>query len=627
MNDSPIRTNKDLLFLCFLPMNERYPSYRVKRLPFLLQPMLPKAIKHKVAILAAAACLQSAALAALVAGIETNDLVTPSAELDKVIKTLEAEQAKVQKDPQNASANGDWTKAFNAAVTQVQELANKKDPNAAYVLAKWGILVGGNNVNVNSIVDLYRAAGSIPAAQIELAQVLLNGFRQDADKTREAVNLIVEAEKSGNKLARRMKAQLHLSGSAAPIIAQDNKAAVELLEKASADGDGDATLGLYQIYSRGVTGYAQDFAKALEYLKTAAEKQSNATALGEYGARLLAGDTGDGKGAPNLVTKNVQQALKMFEDAAKGGLAAANRILGQIYEGGVGENGADVKPDLKKAIEYYGKAAQGSDPAALFRLAQASETGVASTGAKPDDKGNWDPKDILVQPNGKNALDLYRMAAQNNAAEAFFAVGRFYETGTVVDKDPEKAFALYIRAANAGVLAAMNQLAGLYANGAGVTQDIIAAGGWYKRAADGGYPAAKIAYGMMAEQGTGMERNGVVAERYYSEAAALGAPLAMIRLSTLHLSGVEAGKPNYPLAWAYAQLASEVTKGQSAEINQYVSALEDAKKDNNKVFTEDVIKQGKAELEKLKKTMNVSATPAAAAPAASAPKADAKKKK
>lgn len=591
--------------------------------------MLLKAIKHNLAILLAALCLHTAAFAAPVAGIERADLVKPSAELDKVLNALEVEQAKIQKDPQNTNANGDWTKAFNAAVTQVQELANKKDPNAAYVLAKWGILVGGNNVNVNTIVDLYRAAGEIPAAQIELAQVLLQGFRQDADKTREAVNLIVKAGDAGNKLARRMKAQLHLSGAAAPTIPQDNKTAVELLEKASADGDGDATLGLYQIYSRGITGYAQDFAKALEYLKTAAEKQNNATALGEYGARLLAGDKGDGKTAPNLVTKNVQQALKMFEDAAKGGLAAANRILGQIYEGGVGENGADVKADIKKAIEYYGKAAQGSDPASLFRLAQASESGIAADGAKPDKDGNWDPKDILVAPNAKNALDLYRLAAQNNAAEAFFAVGRFYETGTVVDKDAEKAFALYIRAANAGVLAAMNQLAGLYANGAGVTQDIIAAAGWYKRAADAGYAPAKIAYGMMAEQGTGVERSGVVAERYYSEAAALGAPLAMIRLSTLHLAGVEAGKPNYALAWAYAQLASEATKGQSPEVNQYVAALEDAKKDDKKVFTEDVIKQGKTELEKLKKTINIApaaAAPAAAAPAADAAKSDAKKK-
>jgi len=64
-------------------------------------------------------------------------------------------------------------------------------------------------------------------------------------------------------------------------------------------------------------------------------------------------------------------------------------------------------------------------------------------------------------------------------------------------------------------------------------------------------------------------------------------------------------------------------------VNQYVAALEDAKKDDKKVFTEDVIKQGKVELEKLKKTINISATPAApaaSAPAADSPKSDAKKK-
>jgi TPR repeat protein len=175
----------------------------------------------------------------------------------------------------------------------------------------------------------------------------------------------------------------------------------------------------------------------------------------------------------------------------------------------------------------------------------------------------------------------------------------------------------------------MNQLAGLYANGAGVTQDIIAAGGWYKRAADAGYAPAKIAYGMMAEQGTGMERNLILAERTYSEAAQLGAPLAMVRLAALHINGVEPGKPNFPLAWAYAQLASEATKGQSAEINQFVANLEDAKKDDKKIYTEDMIKQGKAELEKLKKSINLAPAPAAsAAPEAApaAPKSDAKKK-
>jgi TPR repeat protein len=85
--------------------------------------------------------------------------------------------------------------------------------------------------------------------------------------------------------------------------------------------------------------FPQDHQKALDYL-IAAGKQGNASALSTYGARLLNGDP-DTKESPKLVKKNVEEALKMFNDAAtKGGLAAASRILGQIYENGVGPDGA-----------------------------------------------------------------------------------------------------------------------------------------------------------------------------------------------------------------------------------------------------------------------------------------------
>lgn len=577
--------------------------------------MLLTAIKLKVAALA------------VVAGIETNDLVKPSKEVTDIMSKLETAQKAVQDKPQDSKAGADWNAAFSAGVQEIQKLA-ETDANAAYIIAHWGILTGGNNVNVNSVVALYRkaAAAGNAAAQIELAQVLLQAFRQDADKAAEAVKLIIDAEKAGNKLARRTKAQLHLSGAAAPAIPASIKDAVELLEKGSAEKDGDATLGLYQVYSRGAEGYPQSFEKALGYLKQAVD-QGNATALGEYGARLLNGDQGDGKTGPNIVKKDVAQALKMFEDAAKGGLAAAYRILGNLYENGLGE---EVKKDATKAFENYQNAARGNDPAALLRLAQALETGVLKNpDAKPDDKGGFKAEDVLIAPNPKTALDLYRLAAQNNAAEAFFAVGVFYETGTVVDRDPTKAFQLYIRAAGAGVAAAMNRLAGLYANGTGTTQDVVAAGGWYKRSADApfNFAASKIAYGMMCEQGAGVERSGVVAERYYSEAAAQGAPLALVRLSTLHLNGIDGAKPNLAVALAYAQLALDKTDGKSEEVKNFIDALEKAKDNEGKVvITEEIKKQAIAEKDRLKKTLDAAA-PAAAAPAAAPAKSGTSKKK
>ncbi len=572
--------------------------------------MLLTALKLKVAALAA------------VAGIETNDLANLSPEMDKIMKNLEAEQGKVQKDPKNPAAGGDWNKAFSAAVEEVKKLADKGDTNACYALAHWGVLSGGENLNVNAVVDLYRKAaneGNNPAAKIELAQVLLQAFKQDADKAKEAIKLIIDAEAAGNKLARRTKAQLHLSGAAAGAgIPASIEEAVKLLQKGSDEGDGDATLGLYQVYSRGATGYPQDYAKALDLLKLAAEKQNNATALGELGSRLLNGDQGDGKEkGPKLVTKNVTEALKMFENAATGGLAAASRILGQIYENGLG---ADLAADTEKAFTHYTKAGNGNDAAALLRLAQAFETGILKNkDAKRDEKtGSFDAKDILVQPNPKGALDLYRMAAQNGAAEGYFAVGKFYETGAVVDKDPTKAFALYSKAANAGYAQAMSSLAGLYANGAGVAQDVIAAAGWYKRSADApfNYAPSQIAYGMMSEQGAGIERNGAVAASYYEMAAEQGAPLALIRLSTLNLNGID-GKPNLPLALAYATMANDVTKGESKEVENFVKALETAKdKDGKEVITADVKKQAIVELGKLKTRFAPKTAPSAAAPAA-----------
>lgn len=593
--------------------------------------MLLTAIKLKVAALA------------LVAGIETNDLPNQSAELKATLDTLAAAEAKVKDKTQDPVAGSDWNAAFTSAVQKVQDLAAKGDANANYVIAKWGILTGGKDININAIVDLYRKAGDNPAAQVELAQILLQAFKQDADKAREAVALIIKAEAAGNKLARRMKAQLLLSGGAGDLLKQDTAEAVKLFQSGSEAGDGEATLSLYQIYSRGITGVPQDFAKALEMLKLAAEKQSNATALGELGSRLLNGDKGDGKSAPNLVQKDVKAALDMFEKSATGGLPAANRILGQIYENGVGTNGADVKQDSKKAFDYYTKAAQGNDAAALYRLGLASETGIAASGSKPDDKGNWDPKDIVVSPNAKNALDLYRLAAQNNAAEAFFKVGSFYESGTVVDRDPIKAFQFYTRAANAGIVPAMHQLAGLYANGNGTTQDIVAAAAWFKRAADAGYADSQIIYGDMNARGAGMAQSLVAAEANYENAAQQGSILGLLRLAILHAQvGVapepQSAKPNLGLGWAYAQLASELTNKSNnpakAQVDAFVAQLEAATIDGKPAVTSAIKEAGVKELARLKEKFknivdavnNAGGAPAAAAPAAESKKSDSKKK-
>jgi TPR repeat protein len=590
----------------FLLKNEYLPNSRVKR-PSNYQPyMLLTALKLKLVALVA------------VAGIDTADMPGASKEFTDILTALKADQDKVQKTP---GAGPDVNKTFNDAVAKVRELAQKDDKDAIYALAHWGVLSGAN---INEVAALFRKAadkGQV-LAKSELAQVLMQAGSQNPEAMKEAIKLIKEAEAADNKVARRMLAQLHLQGvtegeKGTVVVEKSPAMAKALLEKGEKAGDGEATLGLSQLYAQGVEGVPADQKKSLDYLIEAG-KQGSAVALSTYGARLLNGDP-DTKESPKLVKKDVKAALEMFNEAADKGLAAANRILGQIYENGVGPDGADVKQNVTKAFEYYTKAANGNDPQALFRLGNAFETGIVKDPAgKRDDKDN-----VLIQPSPKSALDLYRLAAQNNLAEAFYNVGVYYETGTVVDKDPVKAFTFLMKASTAGIAQAMNRLAGLYANGTGVTQDVVAAAGWYQRAADMGFAPAQIALGILYEQGAGVRQSRMVAAGLFADAAQQGVALAMLRLANLYAVGVVPGTPEFPRAMAYAMQADEAAKKSATQADIDVTA--NVIKQLTDKMKPDEIAEAKKIFDKLPKAP-AGAAPAAAAPAHEAAPAKGKKK-
>jgi TPR repeat protein len=541
--------------------------------------------------------LKLAALVA-VAGIDTAELQTPSIELVSTLQKLADDQSAAQKAVQEKTNGPDVNKSFNDALAKIKELASKNDKDAQYTLAHWGVL---NNSNVNDIIDLYRKAsaqGQI-LAKVELAQVLLQAFPQDQERVKEAVQLIKDSEAGGNKLGRRLLANLYLAGAPNVDIQQNVETAKSLLEKGSTEGDGEATLGLSQLYASGVPGLAKDDQKSLEYLIKAAD-QKNAVALSTYAARLFDGDPTTGTAKP-LVQKDPAKAMKLFEDAANSGFAAANRLLGAIYENGLGGN----TKDLKKAVEYYSKAGNGNDAQALFRLGNYFEAGLRN--------GADDKAEVIIQQNAKSALDLYRLAAQNGSAEAFFNVGVYYETGTVVDKDLTKAFSFLLKAATSGIPQAQFRLAGLYQQGGGVTQDPIAALAWFQRASAGNFAPAQIALGQLLETGAGIgspEYAGAALQ--YEAAAEQGVPLAMLRLASLNergLTNIKENKanPNLARALAYADLAVDASN--SAEI---AVKYRDELKKNMKA---DEIAEAKKIYDLKKKPAAGAETPAAAAPA------------
>lgn len=87
---------------------------------------------------------------------------------------------------------------------------------------------------------------------------------------------------------------------------------------------------------------------------------------------------------------------------------------------------------------------------ALFRLGNACETGILKA---PGDKAN-----ILIKPDAKRAFDFYRLAAANGSQEAYFNVGVYYETGIVGAKDVAKAREFFSRAVLGGVSQAQQRL-------------------------------------------------------------------------------------------------------------------------------------------------------------------------
>ncbi len=494
-----------------------------------------------------------AQLAALVvvAGIDTDELKT-STEMKTILEQL-------AKDQQDSSK--DLNAVMTEAVGNVNKLAEAGDADANYTLGRWTVVGVLQGASLDQTTAFYKAAadkGQV-AAMSELGQIMLQAYSQDAAKVAEAVNLIEKAEAGGDRAARRLLANLHLNGVGKLERSPDK--ARDLLAKGSESGDGEATFMLYQLYTAGVNGsILKDDKQALEFLKKAAEEQGSAAAMSAYAARLFNGDQPTDGGSA-LVEKNPEKAVDMFTKAAEKGNPAANRLLAQIYEEGLGGQ----KKDLKKALEFYSKASSGRDAEALFRLGVASEQG-------------WiDPesKEPLVQPNPKNALDLYRLSAQNGDPRALYNVGVYYEQGNVVDKDAEKSFALFKKAAESGVAPAMQKVGLAYQNGQGVQQDLVAAKSWFEMGSNANLAASQISLGAMYELGAGVPANPSLASNQYSLAADQGEPLAMLRLASMYERGTASNKnePDLVKAWQFAKQAADASNNADLAVKA-IEALE-----------------------------------------------------
>ncbi len=222
-------------------------------------------------------------------------------------------------------------------------------------------------------------------------------------------------------------------------------------------------------------------------------------------------------------------ALYKALSLAGAGNAAAQTLVAEMMMKGQG-----VKRDVKSAIFWYQKAAEGGDPPAMFQYAlllmdgrqvprdkkkadefmrKAAEAGNSSA------QFNWAQILVADNPGEKGlrlALPFYEKAAQQGVADAQYAVAQLYVAlkdlpaekktrarewleraarsgfdtaqldmgmwlvnGVAGDRDYEQGFEWMRIAAHRGNVVAQNKLAHLYINALGTRPDPAQAAKWY----------------------------------------------------------------------------------------------------------------------------------------------------
>jgi TPR repeat protein len=572
----------------------------------------PSSSKTKQVMLHSLLALKLAAMAAAL-GLDTSEWNSPSPEISAQVQALE--------NLQKAAAEGNPAPEGNTlqdVVNKIKDLADKGDKDAQFSM---GLFLQQSNQQgaLQQALDYYDKA----AKQGQLQAMNNYGFivaasTQDPAQAKLGVEKIKEASTKGLNAARRNMATIYLRGMAGE--PRNVPEAKKLLEAAVADPkqpDYQAEFELAQFYLGAGGPENQDTEKAWELLNSAA-KHGNPNALAALGSVLFDGKEFGTEEKKKKIPADPKGAVDLFKKLAEQNNPAGLRTMGELYQKGIPNTG--VEKDFKKALEYYGKAAQGNDAVAQVILAGFYDRGF--------DENN--DKTLEVAPNPAASLELYRLAAQNNVPLAFYNIGAFYEAGRAVDKDMTKAFGYFLQAAVNGFGPAMQKVGVYYLNGAGILKDPVAATGWFTRSAASNVPEGLVSLGVMAENGlvpptdpndtqfqTAVKLYGAVEDN-----VAASDPVrmeALLRLGNLYFRGVtgpatqKEAKPDFERAYGYFKLASDL------DPNNKLAAQ--AKEQAEKPLTvEQKASAAKmVEVMKKKREDKVKAAAAAAAPTTGAP--------
>ncbi len=278
-------------------------------------------------------------------------------------------------------------------------------------------------------------------------------------------------------------------------VAQDLDKALELYQKAAAQGNFHAMYNLGVLYSE--NNYSKrDLDKSIEWYQ-----------------RALAVNPNDPSSMYNLGwtymhKKEYEKAMEWYTKAAEKGEYAAQTAMAWMYDNRLG-----VQQNKLESFMLNLRAAKNGDSYAMYNLAGAylfgEGTGKNVAKAiewyqKAAEAGNAEAQGYLgyIYTEGKvqgyvvgkdygKALQYVNKAVAQNDALGQYVLGWMYHYGQGVSKDYMKAMTLYQKAAEQNQAHAINQIGYMYECGQGIKADKTQAIKWYKRAADLGLKDAK----------------------------------------------------------------------------------------------------------------------------------------
>jgi TPR repeat protein len=156
-----------------------------------------------------------------------------------------------------------------------------------------------------------------------------------------------------------------------------------------------------------------------------------------------------------------------------------------------------------EALKLFEQAARGGDTEAAFQLGEMLRIGVLGVPAAPAAASTW-----------------YTVAAQHQHAKASLVLGLLYKNGEGVKRDAAQAAHWLSQAADLGNAHAMFLLSNIYNEGAGVAQDHAKARHFLEEAAEHEYPPAIQELAMTVQLGDALSpRDALRASHLMKEAS------------------------------------------------------------------------------------------------------------